>query len=290
MALSSVVSKSARLIGLNALLFLAALWGLRWLVSGQAPANVRHMTWLIPLLVGVAAILGITLVRSLVNVLADRATTYLGAARVRSARALISAVLYIVVALVIASQAQIDLTGIALSGAVTAVVVGIAAQTSLSNIIAGLVILFVRPFKVGQFVTVRAGTFGGTEYSGEVGEIALFYTTLLAGSREIRVPNNAMVTSVATIRPQVLDVYVPVLLSPSRWSRFSSEELSHELEAALPGREVLVQVERVEEGQALIGVRTSLASLQERGLLEAALLQALGRTGMEQGKEGEHLT
>jgi hypothetical protein len=284
MALSSVVSRSARLIGLNALLLLAALWGLHWLVSGQAPSNVRHLTWLVPLLVAVATVLGITLVRSLVNLLADRSTTYLGAARVRSARALITAVLYIVVALVIASQAQIDLTGVALSGAVTAVVVGIAAQTSLSNIIAGLVILFVRPFKVGQFVTVRAGTFGGTEYNGEVGEIALFYTTLLAGSREIRVPNNAMVTSVVTIRPQVLDVYVPVLLPPSRWSQFSSDELNDELEAALPEREVLVQVERVEEGQVLIGVRASLASLQERALLEAALLQALGRTGMEQGK------
>jgi hypothetical protein len=88
-------------------------------------------------------------------------------------------------------------------------------------------------------------------------------------------------------------VYVPVLLPPNQWSQFSSDEVNHKLESALPpGREVLVQIERVEGGQAQIGVRASLASMQERAILEAALLQALGRTGMEQGKaqDGDHQT
>ena len=225
-----------------------------------------------------AALLGIALVRSLVSMLANLSTAYLGAVRVRSARALISAILYVLVAVAIASQAQIDLTGVALSGAVTGVVVGIAAQASISNVVAGLVILFARPFRAGQFVTVRALAFGGSEYSGEVGEIALFYTTLLSGHQEIRVPNNAMVTSVVTIRPQMLDVYLPVQIPPSLWSQFSNDELTRELESALPpGRQVTAQIERVDEGQAQIGVHAALANLQERAQLEAALLRALAR-------------
>src|SRR6185437_1692606 len=59
--------------------------------------------------------------------------------------------------------------------AVGGVVVGVAAQASLSNAVAGLVILFSRPFRTGQYVTVRAAAFAGSEYSGEVGEITLFY-------------------------------------------------------------------------------------------------------------------
>jgi small-conductance mechanosensitive channel len=279
MAVGSLTGRPARLLGLNALLLLAALWALHWLVSGQAPAEVRHQTWLSLVVTVTAIVLGIALVRGLVNLLANLSTTYLGAARVRSGRALISAILYVLVAIAIASQAQIDLTGIALSGAVTGVIIGIAAQASISNVVAGFVILFARPFKAGQFVTVRASAFGGAEYSGEVGEIALFYTTLIAGSQEIRVPNNAIVTSVVTIRPQMLDVYVPILLPASQWSHFSSEALSHELESALPpGRQVFAQVDRVEGGQAQIGVRLAAASMQERALLETALLKALART------------
>jgi hypothetical protein len=223
-------------------------------------------------------LIGVAVIRALVAAAAARSEDYLGAGRVRSMRSLIAGVLYVVLVLTVASQTEIDLSGIALSGAVTGVVVGIAAQSSLANIIAGLVILFARPLRPGQFVTVRASAFAGSEYSGVVGEITLFYTTLLTGTQEIRVPNSAMVTSVVTLRPRLIDVYVPVILSASQWQHASTTDLSQSLTSKLPpGRTVLVQVERMEGCNVQLGVRVSVATEEERSLFEQALAAAVAQ-------------
>jgi hypothetical protein len=237
---------------------------------------LRHSPWVTLVVAIVATLLGVYIVRAVVWRASLHLTNYLAPAQVRSARVLISTVLYILMAVVVASQTQIDLRGIALSGAVTGVIIGIAAQASIANVIAGLVILFVRPYRAGQYVTVRAASFAGSEYSGEVGEITLFYTTLFAGPQEIRVPNSAMVTSVVTLRPQMLDVYLPIILPPARWERLSTTDLARRLTAALPpGRLVTATVERVEDAAVQVGLRASVASDEERSILEGAALQAL---------------
>jgi small conductance mechanosensitive channel len=233
--------------------------------------------WWTPVMALITVIVGIIVARTSVAIIAARATEYLGVARVRSAQSIISVVLYVLLALTVASQTQIDLSGIALSGAVTGVIVGIAAQASIANVVAGIVILFSRPFRSGQFVTVRAAAFAGSEYSGEVGEITLFYTTIFSGKQEIRVPNSAMVTSVVTLRPQVLDVYLPVILSPAKWGMLSSTELTRQLASALPhGRFVMASLERIDGGALQIGIHASVANESERATLENAVVKVLG--------------
>ncbi len=51
---------------------------------------------------------------------------------------------------------------LALGGAFTAVVFGLAAQQTLGNLIAGMVLLSARPFKVGERVRLQAGAVGGS--------------------------------------------------------------------------------------------------------------------------------
>jgi small-conductance mechanosensitive channel len=46
-------------------------------------------------------------------------------------------------------------------GALTGVIVGIAAQQPLSNLFAGLVLLITRPLAVGQWVGIHSGALGG---------------------------------------------------------------------------------------------------------------------------------
>ena len=48
-----------------------------------------------------------------------------------------------------------------LSGAVIGVVLGLAAQQSLGNVVARLVLLLTRPFQAGQEITVRSGALAG---------------------------------------------------------------------------------------------------------------------------------
>jgi small-conductance mechanosensitive channel len=57
--------------------------------------------------------------------------------------------------------AKIDVKELLVSGAVLGVILGIAAQQSLANLFAGLVLLFAHPFRVGSRVRFRAGALGG---------------------------------------------------------------------------------------------------------------------------------
>jgi hypothetical protein len=152
----------------------------------------------------------------------------------------------------------------------------------LSNAIAGIVILFARPFQPGQFITARAAAFAGIDYNGEVSDITLFYTTLINGQQEIRVPNSSMVASVVTLRPQAIDVYLPLLLPLARWEVLSTAGLVHQLSDALPaGRHVAATVEQINESMVQIGIRASVASDTERSILERALVQVLRATPVD---------
>jgi len=81
-----------------------------------------------------------------------------------------------------------------LSGAVTGVVVGIAAQQSLGHAFAGLVLLMARPFTVGDCITLRSGGIGG-QYDGEVTAIGLIYTTLRTGEGPMSFPNSTVLAA-----------------------------------------------------------------------------------------------
>jgi small conductance mechanosensitive channel len=77
---------------------------------------------------------------------------------------------------------------------VASVVLGLAAQNTLGNLIAGMTLLLYRPFQVGDRVQVSAPT--GLE-TGVVEVITLGYTILRTGdNRRIVVPNSAMANQV----------------------------------------------------------------------------------------------
>jgi small-conductance mechanosensitive channel len=64
-----------------------------------------------------------------------------------------------------------------LGTAVTGVLLGIAAQQTLANLFAGIVLLLARPFVVGDAIQLRSGALGG-EYNGTVLDIGLTYVRL----------------------------------------------------------------------------------------------------------------
>jgi small-conductance mechanosensitive channel len=80
------------------------------------------------------------------------------------------------------------------SGAVTGVILGVAAQQSLGNVVAGLVLLLNRPFQVGQEITVRSGALAGP-YSGRVVSIGLTYVHLETDDGVVLLPNSGVLAS-----------------------------------------------------------------------------------------------
>jgi small conductance mechanosensitive channel len=98
------------------------------------------------------------------------------------------------VAIVAFRLVDLEPRALALGGAFTAVVLGLAAQSTLGNLIAGTVLLSARPFRVGERIRMQGGSLG-KEVEGTVASLGLLYTTLARGEERILVPNNAALAS-----------------------------------------------------------------------------------------------
>jgi small conductance mechanosensitive channel len=98
---------------------------------------------------------------------------------------LVTMLMAVVVALQIAN---LDPRTLALGGAFTAVVVGLAAQQTIGHLIAGIVLITARPFRVGERVRLQGGGLAGS-VEGVVSSLGLLYTTLARGDDAILIPN-----------------------------------------------------------------------------------------------------
>jgi len=101
---------------------------------------------------------------------------------------LITVLLALIVALRVAG---IEARTLALGGAFTAVIFGLAAQQTLGNVIAGTVLLSARPFRVGDRVRLQGGPLAG-QLEGTVSSLGLLYTTFAKGEDSIMVPNSVV--------------------------------------------------------------------------------------------------
>ena len=96
--------------------------------------------------------------------------------------------LAIIVALRVAG---LDPRTLAVGGAFTAVIVGLAAQQTLGNLIAGTVLLSARPFRVGERVRLQGGGIAG-QIEGIVSSLGLLYTTFAQGEDHVMIPNSVV--------------------------------------------------------------------------------------------------
>ena len=87
--------------------------------------------------------------------------------------------------------AGLDPRTLLVGGAFTAVIVGLAAQQTLGNLFAGMVLLSARPFRVGERVRLQGGGLAG-QLEGVVSSLGLLYTTFAQGDDQIMVPNSVV--------------------------------------------------------------------------------------------------
>lgn len=120
---------------------------------------------------------------------------------------LVRIVLLAVALLLSLRTAGIDPNALAVGGAFTAVIIGLAAQNTLGNVIAGLLLISARPFKIGERVRFQAGGVGG-QLEGVVKSLGLLYLTLAQGQDTVMIPNNvAMMAAVVPLRePTAVDL------------------------------------------------------------------------------------
>jgi small-conductance mechanosensitive channel len=93
-------------------------------------------------------------------------------------------------------------------GALTTVVVSIAAQQALGNVFAGLVLALARPFKVGDAVRLQAGALGGT-LDGVVTDIGITYVRFNTNGSVMSIPNSQVLNAVVGPVPPESDEEEP---------------------------------------------------------------------------------
>jgi small conductance mechanosensitive channel len=115
----------------------------------------------------------------------------------------------VITVLIALSLVQVPVQTLAVGGGFTAVIFGLAAQQTLGNAIAGMVLLSARPFRVGERIRLQAGAVGG-QVEGIVSSLGLLYTTLTRGADQIMIPNNVVLAAVVMPlrEPDSVDVKV----------------------------------------------------------------------------------
>ncbi len=172
------------------------------------------MLWLRFVIAGAAILLALLLAKLVDRALSRRELAPEAATRYRTVRhVVITAIVFVGVlsALLVIPQVRAIAGGILASSAVIGLVIGFAAQRTIGNVVAGVLIAFSQPVRLGDWVV-----FGDAE--GTVEEIGLTYTFIRApDNSRLVIPNEKLASDTIrnlTIRSteKVAEVTVPVPL------------------------------------------------------------------------------
>lgn len=164
--------------------------------------------------------------------------------------------LYIILIFII-----MGLFGIATTSAVAVlgsagVAIGLALQGSLSNFAGGVLILLLKPFRVGDYIVEHAGNNEGT-----VAEISIFYTKLMTvDNRVVVVPNgtlaNCSITNVSDVDRRRVDIAVGIAYEADiKKAKEVLFKVAEEDEARLPEEEAVVFVDSLGDSAVNMGIR-----------------------------------
>jgi small-conductance mechanosensitive channel len=204
-----------------------------------------------------------------------------------------------IVLIVALRVASVDPGTLVAGTAFTAVVLGLAAQQTLGNLFAGLVLLTARPFRVGERVRLQSGPIGGV-LEGVVSSLGLMYTTFARGEDRIMIPNNGVLASVVVPlkEPESVDVKVRLRsgVRPSLVQALLDENISTPTRASatvlleeIDGEDVVVRVqatpERARDGAALADeIIMTLANVTEEHQALSDSAEGDGRGGAPNGE------
>lgn len=163
---------------------------------------------------------------------------------------------YAVLIMMVATSFGVDAASIIAIFGSAGVAIGLALQGSLSNLAGGVLILILKPFKVGDYIIEDTNKNEGT-----VSEIQIFYTKLTTLDNKIIIlPNGALANTSLTNVTQAPYRRNELKISISYDSDIKTAKavlmnLMKEEEAVLKDKEMLVFVDDLADSSVVIGVR-----------------------------------
>lgn len=148
-------------------------------------------SWVRIATVAVLVVVGLTATHWLVQTISPRLNRRLDPATAGTIGFLVRLATMAAVVVLALRIAGVDAAALAVGGAFTAIVLGLAAQQTLAGIFAGILLQSTRPFRVGERVRLVGGPLAGS-LDGTVSSLGLFYTTFVQGADRLLVPNSVL--------------------------------------------------------------------------------------------------
>lgn len=167
----------------------------------------------------------------------------------------VKAALYVILAFVIASYCGVDAASIVALLGSAGVAIGLAVQGSLSNVAGGVLILLLKPFKLGDYIIDSAGN------QGTVDEIHVIYTKLRTPDNKIIIlPNgtlaNNSITNVSTSLTRRCDFTIGIAYdSDIKLAKDTILNVIMQDKDTLKDNDLLAYVDNLGESSIDIGVR-----------------------------------
>jgi small conductance mechanosensitive channel len=169
--------------------------------------------------------------------------------------------------------AGVGTSQLAVGGAFTAIIAGLAAQQTLGNLFAGLVLLSARPFRVGDRVKLLGG---GMDIEGVVSSLGLLYTTFDSGENTTMVPNSSVLNvAVTPLRePEGVDLRarLPADVTPGQIEALLREQV----ETPLRGRPN-VALEEFDGDELVVRIAATPRNPQDGAHLASEVLEVVSR-------------
>lgn len=184
--------------------------------------------------------------------------------------------LTVLAAIVVALRiAGVPVAAIAIGASFSAVVFGLAAQQTLGNLIAGIVLLSARPFVVGDRVRLQGGGLAG-RVEGVVSGLGLLYTTLNTGGDQVLVPNSlVLAVSVSPLRePEA--VRMRARLPPGSTPLELAALIEHALTVPIR-RHPSVTLEEIDGAEVIVSISATPRVAADGARLASELLDVVAR-------------
>ena len=213
--------------------------------------GVRILFAVICFLIGIQLI---KLVRKITRKSMSRANAELGA--IQFVDSFVKAALYVLLVLMLASSFGVDAASIVAVLGSAGVAIGLAVQGSLSNLSGGVLILILKPFKVGESTNGNEGT---------VCEIQIFYTKLSTPDNQVIIlPNgnlaNSSLVNVTAQEYRRMDIKVGISYRADlKKAKEVLLQVLQEDEAVQKDKDMLVFVDELGSSSVILGVRCWLS-------------------------------
>ena len=186
------------------------------------------------------------------------------------------------IALLVALRiAGLDARSLAVGGAFSAVVLGLAAQNTLGNVLSGLLLISARPFKIGERVRLQSGNLAG-QLEGTATGFGLLYVTFARGEDTVMVPNTTVLMSaiVPLKEPTAVDLRARLRpeIKPSELQRLLEENVN-----VRTRERPHIAVEEVDDEEVIMRVTATPERDADGPLLADEVLAAIGMVTSHDG-------